>query len=88
MQISLPSNLQAFVKEKMASGRYKSADEVIAEALKVLKNVEHWLPSAEDDLRREIWLGLRDLDEGKVSKWDVEEMKRRLRERLKVKKAS
>ena len=52
----------------------------------MLKNVEEMLPAAEEELRREIDLGLKDIEEGRVSDWDVEEMKREL---LKgVKKAS
>ena len=46
------------------------------------------LPSAEDDLRREISLGLEDIEQGRVIEWDVEEMKQRLRRMTKRKKAS
>jgi len=39
------------------------------------------------DLRREIQIGLNDLKAGRVSDWNVEEMKRRLRQRLKLRKS-
>lgn len=88
MKIELPPELARFVKKKLESGEHSSANEVIAHALRVLRNVEKWLPSAEDDLRREIQLGLDDLEAGRVSEWNVEEIKERLRNRLKRKKAS
>lgn len=36
MKITLPPGLEAFVKEKVASGHYRDASEVISEALRML----------------------------------------------------
>ena len=88
MKIDLPQELARYLKKKLDSGEYSSANEFIAHAVRVYRNVEKWLPSAEDDLRREIQLGLDDLEAGRVSEWNVEEMKEGLRQRLKRKKAS
>ena len=88
MKIDLPPKISRFVKKKLDSGEYTSASQFIAHAVSVYKNVEKWLPSAEDDLRREIQLGLDDLEAGRVSEWNVEEMKERLRQRVKRRKAS
>jgi antitoxin ParD1/3/4 len=88
MKIELPAELAKFVKKKLESGEYASADEFIAHAVKVYRNVEKWLPSAEDDLRREIQVGLDDLEAGRVSDWNVEELKERLRQSVKRRKAS
>ncbi len=88
MKIDLPPEVARFVKKKVDSGEYASAKEFIAHAVRVYKNVEKWLPSAEDDLRREIQLGLDDIEAGRVSEWNVQEMKDRLRQRLKRRKAS
>lgn len=63
-------------------------EEVIAAALRVMRNVEEAIPGAEDDLRREIDLGLKDIEEGRVSDWDVEELKRFIRGQARGKKAS
>lgn len=82
MQVKLSAEQEQYMRTKMASGRYSSVEAVVAEALRVLRNVEEALPSAEDDLRREIQLGLDDIEAGHVSEWNVEDMKRRLRQRL------
>jgi antitoxin ParD1/3/4 len=88
MKIELPPDVARFVKKKLDSGEYTSAREFITHALKVYRNVEKWLPSAEDDLRREIQIGLDDIEAGRVSEWRPGEMKERLRQRLKRRKAS
>jgi uncharacterized protein (DUF433 family) len=44
--------------------------------------------SAKEDLLREIDLGLKDLKEGRVSDWNVDEFKQEIRQRSKGKKAS
>jgi len=54
MKIDLPPEVVRFVKKKLDSGEYSSASAFIAHAVRVYRNVEKWLPSAEDDLRREI----------------------------------
>ena len=88
MKIDIPPEVARFVKKKLDSGEYSSAGAVIAHAVRVYKNVEKWLPSAQDDLRREIQIGLDDVEAGRVSEWNVGEMKERLRQRLKRRKAS
>ena len=88
MKCDLPPEVARFVKKKLDSGKYASASDFIAHAVQVYRNVEKWLPSAEDDLRREIQLGLDDIEAGRVSEWDVNEMKARLRQKAKRRKAS
>jgi antitoxin ParD1/3/4 len=79
MQVKLSKSLEEYVRDQVDSGKYASADDVIRKALVVMKNVEKILPSAEDDLRREINIGIRDIEEGRVSDWNPEETKRRIR---------
>jgi antitoxin ParD1/3/4 len=88
MTIKLPSDLDGYVKRAVASGQYASADEVLAHALEVLREVEAYAPQAEAELRREIDLGLQDIAEGRVTDWDVEELKRHIIRNAKSKKAS
>jgi antitoxin ParD1/3/4 len=88
MKIELPSGLARYLKKKLDSGEYSSANEFIAHAVRVYRNVEKWLPSAQDDLRREIQIGIDELEAGQASEWNLEEMKQALRQRLKRKKAS
>ena len=70
----------------MASGKYASAEDVVEHAIATFRRVGKMLPGAVDDLRREIDLGLRDIEQGRVIDWDVESVKRDLR--AKVKKVS
>jgi antitoxin ParD1/3/4 len=78
MTIKLSKAHERYVREKLASGEYSSQDEVIAHALTVFRKVEHILPAAQDDLRREIDIGLRDIQQGRVSNWDAQSPKRDL----------
>jgi antitoxin ParD1/3/4 len=88
MTIKLSAAQEEYIREKMATGKYASEEEVVAEAFRVLRNVEKMMPEAQDDLRRELQQGLDDVDAGRVSDWNVEEMKARLLEQMKAKKAS
>ncbi len=81
MTIKLSKALERFIREKLETGAYASADEVIAHALTVFRKVEHVLPAAQDDLRREIDMGLRDIQQGRVSNWDAESLKQELLQR-------
>ena len=47
MNISLSSELERFVRESVASGRYKSASEVVREALRLLQEKDHSTAVAE-----------------------------------------
>ena len=88
MQVELTTEQEKYVAEKMATGRYASTADVVAEAFRVLRNVEKVKPSADEDLARELQLGLDDIEAGRVSEWNVEEAKERLRQKLRAKKAS
>ena len=83
MEIKLPAELERYVRERVESGAHASADEAIAEAVTVWRNVLEALPGANEDLGREIDLGLKDIAKGRVSDWDVEEAKAELRRLVK-----
>jgi len=78
MTIKLSKAHERYIREQLATGKYTSAEEVIAHALTVFRKVERILPAAQDDLRREIDIGLRDIQEGRVLDWDAESVKREL----------
>jgi len=65
------------------SGRYQSASEVVREALRLLDEQESVRGMRLEELRREIALGIKDLDEGRSSVFDesalreIEEMGRK-----------
>lgn len=85
MNISLTPQLEKLVQDRVKSGRYTSASEVIREALRLLETHDRAIDNGLAQLRADIEAGLRQLDEGKSSPFDdaaVERIKRRGRERL------
>lgn len=77
MTISLSPELQRFVEEQVRSGRFVTTDAAVAEAVRQMKEREEKLAS----LRREIQIGLDELDRGQGEPWDVEAMKANLRQK-------
>jgi antitoxin ParD1/3/4 len=79
MNVSLSPELELFVNEKVRAGQYQTADEVINSALSVLQQQETL--SAEDigELRKEIAIGIEQLERGESAPWDAAVMKDKLR---------
>ncbi len=81
MNVSLTPELEKYVNDKVKTGRYNSASEVMREGLRSLQN---------DELRREILLGVEQIRNGQgiilngpdELKEFFEDVKRRGRERL------
>ncbi|HEV2763327.1 MAG TPA: type II toxin-antitoxin system ParD family antitoxin [Pyrinomonadaceae bacterium] len=63
MTITLTDELEELINEKVRSGAYKSADEVVLESLRLLKAKEE----GTDALRREIMRGVEDIEQGRFS---------------------
>lgn len=59
MTITLTDELEELINEKVRSGEYKSADEVVAESLRLLKAKEEGMEA----LRREIMRGVEDIEQ-------------------------
>ena len=78
MVLALPDDLRKFVQDEVASGRFPSAEDVIYEALRRLREHERQL----DELRAELQIGIDQLDRGESVPFDPEDIKRRGRERL------
>lgn len=70
MNISLTKKLQEYVQNKVKSGLYGSASEVIRDALRRFSDQDRKLAS----LRHEIDRGLQDIEKGNVAELDVEEV--------------
>ena len=78
MSVTIPAEFESFVERAVASGRYRSEEEVFANALRLLSERERqWLA-----LRDDIQAGLDDIECDEVDLLDVEDIKRRGRERL------
>ena len=64
MNITLAPELEQIVNQKMASGLYNSAGEVIREALRLLQEQDQPLEHQFEELRKEINVGLAQLRNG------------------------
>ncbi|NJO66108.1 MAG: type II toxin-antitoxin system ParD family antitoxin [Leptolyngbyaceae cyanobacterium RM1_405_57] len=79
MNISLTSELEQMVQEKVASGMYSSASEVIREGLRLLKERDLLQAMKLQELRAEIRKGI---DSGEPTLLDIEAVIRRGQERM------
>jgi antitoxin ParD1/3/4 len=85
MEISLTPRMDQWVSEKVGSGLYSSSNEVILEGLRLLMRQEEQRQAMIEDLRKEILVGVRQLDSGKAVVFDpslVENVKEKGRDRL------
>lgn len=78
MNVSLTPELEQLVYEKVKSGRYLSASEVVREALRLLEERDKIRETRLFTLRKEIAIGIEQGDKGEVV--DGEEVFRELRE--------
>ncbi len=81
MSISLPPDLEELIKQKVATGHYTSASEVISEGLRLLQEKEE-LERRRDELRGELLVAQAQLRNGQAMPFDVEKIKAEVRERL------
>ena len=74
MNISLTPELERLVQEKVASGLYNSASEVIGESLKLLHERD-WIREIRlEELKKEIQKGLSQLERGEYKVYETEEL--------------
>jgi antitoxin ParD1/3/4 len=84
MNVSLTPELEEFVSEKVASGMYQTASEVVREALRLLRERDQLQQQRLEELRREIAIGLDQAAQGKVKPLNeetIEQVKQRARGR-------
>jgi antitoxin ParD1/3/4 len=82
MDVRLTPELERLIHDKVATGLYASQDEVIREALRLLRDRDELRLLAIDDLRREVQKGLDQLDRGESVLLDPERIKAEGRRRL------
>jgi antitoxin ParD1/3/4 len=82
MNVTLTPELEQLVTEKVESGMYNSASEVVREALRLLKERDEIRQARLEELRREIAVGLEQADRGGTRPFDPDDLKRRVRDRL------
>ena len=84
MNVSLTPELEKLIHRKVRGGMYRSASEVIREALRLLEQYDRMRDLRLRELRRLVDAGIRDFDRGQETTFDrklVEEIKRRGRKR-------
>lgn len=64
MNVSLTPELDRYVEEKVKSGRYRSASEVVRDSLRVMQQVEEERQARLIALRHRIARGIDELDRG------------------------
>jgi len=81
MDISLTSQLEKVVREKVESGLYNSASEVVGEALRLLDDHDRLRQIKLERLRQDIQDGL---DSGESAALDIEAIKAEARNRRRL----
>lgn len=64
MNVHLTEELEAAVHERVKSGRYNSASEVVRDALRLLMDRDELMGLRKEELRKKIRAGLDSLDRG------------------------
>ena len=64
LNVSLTPDLSRFVEDRLRSGRYQTASEVVREALRLLEARERASAADLEELRREIAVGMAQLRRG------------------------
>ena len=82
MNVSLTPRLEALVRQKVESGLYNSASEVVREALRLLEEHDRIKEMKLEELRKEIQKGLDSLDQGEGIPFDADDVIERGRARL------
>jgi len=70
MNVSLTEELQKFVQDKVKSGLYRSASEVVRDSLRSFKEREAGLT----ELRHEVDMGFLDIKDGNVEELNMEKI--------------
>lgn len=70
MNVSLTPRLEDLVAQRVASGRYGSASEVIREALRLLEDRDMLRSMRLEELRKQIAIGIDQADRGEYAEYD------------------
>ena len=79
LNVNLTPRLEDMVRQKVAGGLYNNASEVVRDALRLMEARDRLQGAQLEALRQDIVVGL---ESGPAEELDVEDIKRRGRERL------
>jgi antitoxin ParD1/3/4 len=86
MNVSLTPELEHFVNQKVESGKYQTASEVIRDGLRLLLEREELHQEKLEELRRAIAVGIDQADQGKVAPLDARATLARVRKKRQARK--
>jgi len=79
LNVNLTPQLEDLVRQKVSSGRYNSASEVVREALRLMESQDQIQAAKLEQLRHDIREGM---ESGPAKPWNVEVVKNKGRKRL------
>ena len=88
INVSLPPELEARVRQRVESGMYGSASEVIREALRLFEAYEQVKTAKLDSLRQDNAQGMSDAKNGRAKEIDFAGLKQQGRQLLRARKAA
>jgi antitoxin ParD1/3/4 len=74
MEVALTKDLEELIAEQVASGRYPSPGEVVRDALRLFQEQLLLRERKLEALRRDVQIGLQDLEDGEYDEYDAEDM--------------
>jgi len=77
MNISLTPTLEKLIQQRVKSGRYQTASEVVREALRVLEERDESLNARKAELLAKIKKGIDDVNAGRVHPFDMAEIRKK-----------
>lgn len=86
MNVSLTDELESLVQEKVRSGMYGSASEVVREALRLLRERDETREARLARLREDVAIGVEQAERGETRQIDVDRFKAEARARLKARR--
>ena len=82
MELAVSPELQQIVREKVESGDYASADDLLREALQLLDDRDRLRAWKLEELRKEIAVGIQQAEQGMVAPLDMDAIRTKVAERL------
>lgn len=70
MSFTLPPDVEDFVREEVARGRYASADELLAEVIRLLRERERH----RDELRKDLEKAVQQIEDGEYAEYDEQSL--------------
>lgn len=78
MSVTLPPDIQEFVRQAIANGDFANEDDVLIAGVRALRE----LKSRHDSLRHDIQAAIDEMDAGQGEPWDLGEIKHELGRQL------